>query len=223
MGYEALVRWHDDELGWISPGEFIPLAESEGLMRSVHKLVVKKVLADTPTLQTLNPEKPVRVAINVSASQFKHSKFVDDMNQQMKVAGVSGSAIELEITESLLIDDIEQTAKTMHELKESGITFALDDFGTGYASLGYLKELPLNRLKIDQSFVQDLTQDRNDTAIVQTILALGRSLEMEVIAEGIETEEQLVTLEKLGCSQFQGFYFSLPEPLDALTNAKETT
>jgi len=148
---------------------------------------------------------------------------VEDMNEQMKIAGVSGSAIELEITESLLIDDIEKTAKTMRQLKDCGITFALDDFGTGYASLGYLKELPLNRLKIDQSFVQDLTQDRNDTAIVQTILALGRSLEMEVIAEGIETEEQLVTLEKLGCSQFQGFYFSLPEPLDALTNAKETT
>ena len=223
MGYEALVRWHDDELGWISPGEFIPLAESEGLMRSVHNLVVKRALADTPTLQALNPERSIRVAINVSAGQFKHSKFVEDMNEQMKIAGVSGSAIELEITESLLIDDIEKTAKTMRQLKDCGITFALDDFGTGYASLGYLKELPLNRLKIDQSFVQDLTQDRNDTAIVQTILALGRSLEMEVIAEGIETEEQLVTLEKLGCSQFQGFYFSLPEPLDALTNAKETT
>lgn len=218
MGYEALVRWHDDELGWISPGEFIPLAESEGLMRSVHKLVVKRALADTPVLQALNPERSIRVAINVSAGQFKHSKFVEDMNEQMKVAGVSGSAIELEITESLLIDDIEKTAKTMRELKESGITFALDDFGTGYASLGYLKELPLNRLKIDQSFVQDLTQDSNDTAIVQTILALGNSLDMEVIAEGIETEQQLAKLEALGCSQFQGYYFSRPEPLSEFRN-----
>lgn len=223
MGYEALVRWHDDELGWVSPGEFIPLAESEGLMRSIHKLVVKRTLADTPTLQALNPERPIRVAINVSASQFKHSKFVEDMNEQMKIAGVSGSAIELEITESLLIDDIEKTAKTMRQLKDCGITFALDDFGTGYASLGYLKELPLNRLKIDQSFVQDLTQDNSDTAIVETIVALGQSLDMEVIAEGIETEEQLSKLEALGCSQFQGYYFSRPEPLHALTNAEETT
>ncbi|MDV6317278.1 EAL domain-containing protein [Idiomarina sp. HP20-50] len=222
LGFEALLRWHDDELGWVSPAEFIPLAESQGFMPDLHRLVLDQVLEAIPKLQKLSKRSDFRVALNVSASQFKHSGFVTDIEMRLAESGLSGEFLEIEITESLLIDDIEHTAAAMQQLKALGIAFALDDFGTGYASLGYLKSLPLNRLKIDQSFVQDLTtsKNNNEVAIVQTIMALGKSLDMDVIAEGIETEEQLKKLEALGCHQFQGYYFARPEPVNSWLNSE---
>ncbi|MGM0630187.1 MAG: EAL domain-containing protein [Pseudomonadota bacterium] len=222
LGYEALLRWRDDELGRVSPAEFIPLAESQGLMPSLHRLVLTQVFKAIPKLQDAEKRSDIQVAINVSASQFKHTDFVAEIERQLTESGLSGSTLEVEITESLLIDDIEHTAGIMNQLKKLGVTFALDDFGTGYASLGYLKSLPLNRLKIDQSFVFDLSSsnDSNDTAIVQTIIILGKSLGMDVIAEGIETEEQLKKLEELGCHQFQGYYFARPEPVSFWTSSE---
>ncbi|WP_275046258.1 EAL domain-containing protein [Idiomarina piscisalsi] len=222
VGYESLIRWHDSELGWVSPGEFIPLAEAEGLMPDIHRIVLRNVLADVRELQKLHDE-PIRVAINISASQFKDERFVDDIKALLAMSGVSGSAIDIEITESLLIENIEHTVDVMSQLQHLGFSFSLDDFGTGYASLGYLQRLPLNRLKIDQSFVHELPGNYNDIAIVKTILALGKSLEMDVIAEGIETKEQLDTLTALGCHQYQGYYFAKPMSLANLQRLKGDT
>ena len=212
LGFEALLRWHDEELGWVSPAEFIPLAESQGLMPDLHRLVLNQVLAAIPKLPSIFSDKGARVAINVSASQFKYPGFVEDIEARLTTSGIPGELLELEVTESLLIDDIENTAANMERLKRLGVTFALDDFGTGYASLGYLKRLPLNSLKIDQSFVRDMKNGNSDEAIVRTVIALGKSLDLAIIAEGVETEEHLHKLQEMGCFCFQGYYFARPEP-----------
>lgn len=213
LGFEALLRWRDDELGWISPAEFIPLAESQGLMPDLHRLVLDQVLVAIPELQRAAPDCDARIAINVSAGQFKMPGFVEDIEKRLLATGISGEMLELEVTESLLIDDIEHTAEKMQRLKTLGITFSLDDFGTGYASLGYLKRLPLNSLKIDQSFIRDLNTNNSDEAIVRTVIALGKSLDLDIIAEGVETEEHLRKLQEMGCFRFQGYYFARPEPV----------
>lgn len=220
LGFEALLRWCDDELGWVSPAEFIPLAESQGLMPDLHRIVLDQVLLAIPQLQRSAPNCGARVAINVSASQFKAPGFVEDIEQRLLAAGVSGELLELEVTESMLIDDIEHTANSMERLKALGITFALDDFGTGYASLGYLKRLPLNSLKIDQSFIQDLHNNNSDEAIVRTVIALGNSLDLDIVAEGVETEEHLRKLQEMGCFRFQGYYFARPEPVSFWLNSE---
>lgn len=219
-GYESLIRWYDDELGWVSPGEFIPLAETEGLMPDIHRLVLRHVFGDVRKLQALHDE-PIRIAINISASQFNDGDFVRDIKALLSVFDVSGSSIDIEITESLLIENIEHTVAIMSELQQLGFTFSLDDFGTGYASLGYLQRLPLNRLKIDQSFVQKVSDNSNNIAIVKTIVALSKSLEMNVLAEGIETKEQLDILTALGCHQYQGYYFEKPMSLAHLRKIKK--
>ncbi|WP_417442726.1 EAL domain-containing protein [Idiomarina abyssalis] len=221
LGFEALLRWCDEELGWVSPAEFIPLAESQGLMPDLHRLVLDQVLSSIPRLQRSAPECGVRVAINVSASQFKTEGFVEDIEQRLLATGIPGELLELEVTESMLIDDIEHTANNMERLKALGVTFALDDFGTGYASLGYLKRLPLNSLKIDQSFIRDLHTNNSDEAIVRTVIALGNSLDLDIIAEGVETEEHLLKLQEMGCFRFQGYYFARPEPVSFWTSSEK--
>jgi len=221
LGFEALLRWCDEELGWVSPAEFIPLAESQGLMPDLHRLVLDQVLSSIPRLQRSAPECGVRVAINVSASQFKAEGFVEDIEQRLLATGIPGELLELEVTESMLIDDIEHTANNMERLKALGVTFALDDFGTGYASLGYLKRLPLNSLKIDQSFIRDLHTNNSDEAIVRTVIALGNSLDLDIIAEGVETEEHLLKLQEMGCFRFQGYYFARPEPVSFWTSSEK--
>jgi len=221
LGFEALLRWCDEELGWVSPAEFIPLAESQGLMPDLHRLVLDQVLSSIPRLQRSAPECGARVAINVSASQFKTEGFVEDIEQRLLATGIPGELLELEVTESMLIDDIEHTANNMERLKALGVTFALDDFGTGYASLGYLKRLPLNSLKIDQSFIRDLHTNNSDEAIVRTVIALGNSLDLDIIAEGVETEEHLLKLQEMGCFRFQGYYFARPEPVSFWTSSEK--
>ncbi len=221
LGFEALLRWCDEELGWVSPAEFIPLAESQGLMPDLHRLVLDQVLSSIPRLQRSALECGVRVAINVSASQFKAEGFVEDIEQRLLATGIPGELLELEVTESMLIDDIEHTANNMERLKALGVTFALDDFGTGYASLGYLKRLPLNSLKIDQSFIRDLHTNNSDEAIVRTVIALGNSLDLDIIAEGVETEEHLLKLQEMGCFRFQGYYFARPEPVSFWTSSEK--
>ncbi|QZN91216.1 EAL domain-containing protein [Idiomarina abyssalis] len=221
LGFEALLRWCDEELGWVSPAEFIPLAESQGLMPDLHRLVLDQVLSSIPRLQRSALECGVRVAINVSASQFKTEGFVEDIEQRLLATGIPGELLELEVTESMLIDDIEHTANNMERLKALGVTFALDDFGTGYASLGYLKRLPLNSLKIDQSFIRDLHTNNSDEAIVRTVIALGNSLDLDIIAEGVETEEHLLKLQEMGCFRFQGYYFARPEPVSFWTSSEK--
>ena len=213
IGFEALLRWHDDEHGYVSPGEFIPLAESNGLMSQLHHLVMDQVTQDMDVLGHCFTDDNWVVAINVSASQIRASDFLHDLKQRIDAEPRLARHLELEITESVLIDDIDEVAQLMRDVSATGIQFALDDFGTGYSSLIYLKLLPLRRLKIDQGFVKDLLTDRSDEAIVKTVIALANGLGLETIAEGVETKEQQNRLVELGCNQLQGFYLGRPEPL----------
>ena len=155
----------------------------------------------------------ITLSVNISPRQFRHLQFIEHIDSCIKEFGVDPSHLELEVTESLLIEDIDLTIERMNTLRQRGLRFALDDFGTGYASLSYLKLLPLNKLKIDQSFVRDVLTDANDEAIVSTIIALGQSLDLAVIAEGVETAEQAALLEKFGCHVYQGYYFGKPAPV----------
>jgi len=162
------------------------------------------------------------MAVNVSSSQFRNASFVDDVARVLAITGAPSGQLKLELTESLLVEDMETTIATMMALRAYGVGFSLDDFGTGYSSLSYLKRMPLDQLKIDQSFVRDLLTDPNDAAIVDTIIGLSRSLGLEVIAEGVETTEQRALLARAGCELYQGYLFSkaLPEPeLDAFLSA----
>jgi len=153
----------------------------------------------------------LRLAVNISPQQFRHPRFVAQIEECIAHFSINPARLELEITENLLIDEMETTIARMNQLRARGIRFSLDDFGTGYSSLAYLKRLPLYQLKIDQSFVRDLLTDSNDEAIISTIIALGRSLDLQVIAEGVETSEQAERLRKLGCSAYQGYHFGKPK------------
>lgn len=217
IGAEAVIRWNHPQKGVIGPGDFIPVAELTGqilpLGRWILKAACRQIAAwrETPGLSDLV------VAVNVSARQFHHADFVGDVLGALAESDVEPQRLELELTESVLADDLESLIEKMQALKEQGVRFALDDFGTGYSSLSYLKCLPLDRLKIDQSFVRDLLTDANDLAIVKTILALGSSLDLTVIAEGVETPEQRDRLIELGCTRQQGYLVGRPAPADALT------
>ncbi len=209
---EALLRWHDPEMGQVAPSDFIPVAETCGLIVPLGEWVLARaceMLADwknDPVLSTLT------LAVNISPRQFHHGDFVDHILKCLERNQVDGARLELEVTEGLLIENVDVTVEKMDRLREHGIRFSLDDFGTGYASLGYLKRLPLSQLKIDQSFVRDLLLDPNDEAIVRTILALGSSLDLRVLAEGVETPALAERLREMGCQYFQGYYFSRPQP-----------
>lgn len=210
IGMEALLRWHNTSLGWISPADFIPIAESSGLIVELGHWVLRQACATLARWQHLPYLASLTLAVNISPRQFRHSDFVNQVENCLHEFRIDPSRLELEITESLLIDNVEQTILRMNHLRSHGIRFSLDDFGTGYASLGYLKRLPLYQLKIDQSFVRDLMDDNNDEAIVRTIIALGHSLDLQVIAEGVETAAQLERLQHLGCHHFQGYFFGKP-------------
>lgn len=214
IGMEALLRWPHPELGLISPADFIPLAESSGLIIPLGDWVLSRACRLLAEWSRDPAMARLRLAVNISPRQFLHPDFVSGLQRLLRGSGVDPARLELEITESLLIDDIEQTIGRMEQLRQLGLSFSLDDFGTGYASLGYLKRLPLSQLKIDQSFVRDLLTDPDDEAIVRTIIALGQSLDLQVIAEGVETAEQARQLRRLGCTAFQGYWFGKPESSD---------
>lgn len=209
---EALLRWQDPEMGWISPADFIPVAEASGQIVQLGEWVMLQACQILATWQRTRTMNELTLAVNISARQFYHPHFVEHVQHCIATTAIEPRYLELEITESLLIDDLENTISKMNLLRGMGISFSLDDFGTGYASLGYLKRLPLSCLKIDQTFVRDLLSDPNDEAIVSTIVALGKSLELKVIAEGVETPEQAERLKALGCEAFQGYYFGRPAP-----------
>lgn len=213
VAMEALARWQDPALGDVSPGEFIPLAESTGLIIPLGEWVLEQACAYLADWQQDEHFKAVVLAVNISPAQFRHPNFVDHIEAVLQRTGCRPQQLELEITESLLIDELDQVIERMEQLRAWGIRFALDDFGTGYASLSYLKRLPLQLLKVDQSFVRDLLSDPNDEAIVRTIIALARSLELEVLAEGVETEAQATRLLALGCTFMQGYLFGKPAPI----------
>ena len=219
VGAEALVRWQHPQRGLVSPAEFIPVAEASGLIVPLGAWILR-----TACLQLVDWAEDPRtahwtLAVNVSARQFRHSHFVNEVLDVLDETGANPHRLKLELTETLLLDDVEDTIERMATLRAVGLRFALDDFGTGYSSLSYLKRLPLDQLKIDQSFVRDLLTDANDASIARTIVTLAQSLDLSVIAEGVETPEQRDMLASLGCHTWQGYLFGRPGPADALLAA----
>ena len=212
LGAEALVRWHHPENGLVSPAEFIPIAEENGLIHDLGEAILRQVCWQIVQWSANPATANLVFSVNVSTRQFRSSNFVESVNQVLAETGVNPAQLRLEVTESLLVDDVEATIQRMNTLRAAGVTFALDDFGTGYSSLAYLKRLPLDVLKIDQSFVRGLPWDQNDAAIVQTIIALTGSMGLNCVAEGVETEAIEQYLRREGCSQFQGYLYSYPVP-----------
>jgi diguanylate cyclase (GGDEF)-like protein/PAS domain S-box-containing protein len=214
-GAEVLVRWQHPEQGLVSPALFIPLAEETGLILPLGKWVLETACAQLAKWAIQPTMTELTIAVNVSVRQFRQPDFVDQVLTALKHTGANPHRLKLELTESLLVENVEDVIEKMFALKSKGVGFSLDDFGTGYSSLSYLKRLPLDQLKIDQSFVRDVLNDPDDAAIARTIVALGQSLGMGVIAEGVETEEQREVLASLGCHAYQGYLFSRPVPVAA--------
>ena len=213
-GVEALVRWRHPVRGMISPADFIPLAEQTGLILPLGQQVLQTACQQLQRWGERKQTRHLSVSVNVSARQFRQPGFVAEVLQTLQVCGADPRKLKLELTESLLLGDVEDTIARMEQLKREGVGFALDDFGTGYSSLSYLKRLPLDQVKIDQGFVRDVLTDPNDAAIVRTILALAESLDLEVVAEGVETTGQLAFLRLHGCEGFQGYLFGRPGPVE---------
>lgn len=210
---ELLLRWTDPDLGTICPAEFIPIAEASGLIIPIGTWVIEQACRTLRDWQQVDALKHIPLAVNISPRQFRHGGFVAQVEHCLHEAHLPEGLLELEITEGMLIDNIDTTVKRMCKLGDLGVRFSLDDFGTGYASLAYLKKLPLYQLKIDQSFVRDMLTDANDEVITKTIIGLAENLNFSVIAEGVETVKQLEHLKVLGCKKFQGYLFGKPAPI----------
>ena len=213
LGAEALIRWRHPERGLISPIEFIPLAEETGLILEIGQWVLDEACARLKLWEQHPHTSNLKLSVNVSAKQFHQESFVQGVKATLARHRIKPSLLNMELTESALLNDTERAITSMNQLKKQGVRFELDDFGTGYSSLQYLKKLPLYQLKIDQSFVRDIGDDANDRALVTTIIQLSHSLGLKVIAEGVETAEQLAFLKENGCDHYQGYYFSQPVPI----------
>ena len=210
---EALVRWNSKELGFVSPGDFIPLAEDSGLIVPIGEWVLKT--ACNRAKQWIDEGVPLlRVAVNISVIEFMRPDFVNMVNRIVGESGLDPSNVELEITESILIEDTQTAINSLTALKEQGFLLSIDDFGTGFSSLSQLKHFPIDRLKIDQSFVQGMLNNIHDKAIVKAVLTMANSMNLKVIAEGVETVEQLELLSKIQCDEAQGFFLSRPVPTE---------
>ncbi len=209
-----MIRWIHPERGIVSPTQFIPLAEETGLILPIGLWVLETACAQIKTWQQDALTCDLVLAVNVSAKQFRQSDFVAQIQTVVQHHAINPTRLKLELTESMLLENIEDTITKMNTLNEIGVQFSLDDFGTGYSSLQYLKRLPLDQLKIDQSFVHDIATDSSDIAIVRTIIAMARSLDMAVIAEGVETEEQRQLLVINDCTHYQGNLFGMPVPIE---------
>ncbi|MDY7578459.1 EAL domain-containing protein [Herbaspirillum sp. RTI4] len=211
VGAEALVRWNHPKRGMVSPADFIPLAEETGIILPLGQWVLENACAQLATWSKRASTAHWTMAINVSALQFSQANFVNTVTDALQKTGINPRLLKLELTESMLIQNVEDIIVKMNCIKALGISFSLDDFGTGFSSLAYLKRLPIDQIKIDQSFVRELMTEDNSRTIVRSILALGHSMGLTVIAEGVETAEQQTLLKKMGCDAFQGYYFGRPE------------
>ena len=211
VGVEALVRWQHPELGLVAPAEFILLAEETGLVEPLGAWVLRTALAQMRHWQARGLTIG-RVAVNLSARQFRQPDLVHMIAGLLKETGLRPGALEVELTDSSFMHDASVAVATLRALKALGVRVAVDDFGAGYSSLAYLKHLPIDVLKIDRSFVRDMTTDADDAAIVRAIITLAHSLRLHVIAEGVETEEHLRLLRAYGCDEMQGYLFSRPLP-----------
>ena len=206
LGAEALIRWHDPELGNVTPAEFIPVAEESGFIVAIGDWVLREAVRQAAEWHAQG--HALIVSINVSALQFRHADFVERVAAVLAAAALPAQWLELELTESILIRDAQEAMQRLDALSKLGVKLAIDDFGTGYSSLGYLKRFPIDRLKIDRSFVNGLPGDASDAGIVQAIVDLGRALRLQIVAEGVETEAQRQFLLRAGCAQYQGFLFA---------------
>jgi predicted signal transduction protein with EAL and GGDEF domain len=215
-GVEALLRWQHPVRGLVSPAEFIALAEQTGLILPIGQWVLQQACQQLVAWGSQSRTRELTLAVNVSARQFRQADFVPQVLAILGDTGANPQRLKLELTESVLLSDVEDAIRKMSALRDHGVRFALDDFGTGYSSLSYLKRLPLDQLKIDQSFVRDVLTDPNDAAIVRTILALAHSMDLVAVAEGVETDGQRQFLLTNGCTVFQGYLFGRPVALDKL-------
>lgn len=214
IGAEVLLRWQHPERGFVFPDQFIPLAEETGLIVPIGLWVLQTACAQLKVWQKNALTRDLTLAVNVSAKQFRQADFVSLVQRTLLESGAKPSQLKLELTESTVLENVDDTIARMREIKMLGVDFSMDDFGTGYSSLQYLKRLPLDQIKIDKSFVNDITTDPNDAAIVQTIIAMTQAMGLNVIAEGVETQAQRDFLDEHGCHAFQGYLFSKPVPIE---------
>ncbi len=211
VGCEALVRWNHPEQGLVPPGTFIPVAEDSGLIVPLGEWVMNA--ACRQQVQWLEQGlPPVRVSVNLSGRQLMRHDLVKMVKGALDQTGIDPQFLELELTESMIMEHVKETIETLHALRNMGVQLSIDDFGTGYSSMAYLKRFPINKLKIDQSFVRDLATDPDDAAIVSATLAMGHNLNLTVNAEGVESEQQLAFLKAHGCDEIQGYFFCRPVP-----------
>jgi EAL domain-containing protein (putative c-di-GMP-specific phosphodiesterase class I) len=217
-GFEALIRWMHPNRGMIPPLDFIPLAEETGLIQPIGRWVLREACKQASAWSFANPaEPPLKMAVNLSARQLQDTGLFGDVAAALEEAGLPAEHLVLEITESLLMQDTETVIEKLHELKRLGVRVAIDDFGTGYSSLSYLRRFPVDILKIDKTFVDGLIDRTEGLAVARAIIDLGRALDLETVAEGIETPDQVTELRDLGCRVGQGYYFSRPLTRDAAT------
>jgi EAL domain-containing protein (putative c-di-GMP-specific phosphodiesterase class I) len=216
VGVEALVRWHHPERGIISPTEFIPLAEETGLIVPIGEWVLRTACRQAMAWQALG-KQPLRVAVNLSAKQFKDENLTQIVLSALDDTGLPPHLLELELTEGTLMDDARATMVTLEQLRGIGVYLSIDDFGTGYSSMNYLKRFDVRALKIDKSFISGLPQDSENAAITRAIIAMAHGLKMAVVAEGVETDAQLVLLEEYGCDMVQGYYLGHPSPPESIS------
>jgi diguanylate cyclase (GGDEF)-like protein len=216
IGMEALVRWRHPERGLVSPLEFIPLAEDTGLIVPIGEWVLRTACSQNKAWQNVG-FTPLRVGVNLSARQFEQPDLAEMVARILRETGLESRYLELELIESALMKSAEASVGVLHELKGMGVCIAIDDFGTGYSSLSYLRRFPVNKLKIDQSFVREILTNESDAEIVRAVIALGHSLKLKVVTEGVETEDQRAFLRSLGCDEMQGYLFSKPLPAEAFS------
>lgn len=207
VGAEALIRWFSPQQGWISPAQFIPVAEDSGLINRISQWVVGEATRQSRAWQQAGLA-PIRLSVNLSASDFRQPQLLQQLQRALLDSALDPTLLELEITEGVLMQNVEATLATLQAIKALGVRLAVDDFGTGYSSLSYLRKFPVDVLKIDQSFIHGLSHEPKDAALVSAIIQLGRSLNLSIIAEGVETQEQLAFLKQQGCEEGQGYYFS---------------
>lgn len=212
VGAEVLIRWKHPTLGMVAPGRFIPVAEETGLILPIGQWVLETACRQLAEWSRSSDTAHLGLAVNVSALQFQQPDFVERTLATLQRTGANPRLLKLELVESMLMERVEEVIDKMATLRARGVRFSLDDFGTGYSSLSFLKRLPLDQLKIDWSFIKDVLTDTNDAAIARTIVALGQTMGLSVIAEGVETEGQRAFLADIGCHAFQGYLFGKPMP-----------